>query len=164
VIEPPETVRQSFIDAGWRPGRSVDVPAAVPAGHPARDVLAAFGGLVILEREPEEGWPVIEEFVFGILQTTRYIRVWERLLRSRLVGVARVHSDHAELYMDVTGRCFGRSLMHDAFYFHGESFAEAVEGRLLGRRARPMLRPGQPSVTLYGVPYTADSPELYRYR
>src|SRR5207302_10503693 len=125
---------------------------SVPAGQPARDVLAAFGGLVILEREPEDDWPLIEELVFGVLRPDPSITaVWGQLLRSRLVGIARVHADHAELYMDSAGRCFGRSLMHDAFYFRGDSFAEAAEGILLGKRARPMLRPGQSSVTLYGV-------------
>ncbi len=59
TIEPPEMVRQSFVDAGWHPGRLVAVPTTVPVDHPARDVLAAFGGLIIPEREPEKGWPVI---------------------------------------------------------------------------------------------------------
>lgn len=165
MIEPPEVVRQWFIEVGWHPGRSVDVPTSVPADHPAREVLAAFSGLVIPEREPEDDWPMIEELAFGALAPEPRVTVsWGRLLRSRLVGIARVHSDHGELYMDAAGRCFGRSLVHDAFYFHGESFAEAVENILLGRRARPMLRPGQPSVTLYGVRFTAASPEVYRYQ
>ena len=155
---------QEFIDAGWHPGRTVEVPTSIPTDHPARDVVAEFGGLVIPEREPEDGWPMIEELVFGALAPDRSITgVWGRLLHSRLIGIAGVHSDHAELYMDAAGRCFGRSLMHDAFYFHGESFGDAVEGIMLGRRARPMLRPGQGSVILYGEPFTAESREVYRY-
>src|SRR5258706_11223449 len=99
---------QDFIDAGWHPGRSVQVPANVPTDHPTRDVLAELGGLVIPEREPEDGWPVIEELVFGALPPDRPITtVWGRLLRARLVGIARVPSDHAELYMDAAGRCLG---------------------------------------------------------
>lgn len=160
----PPAVRQWFLDAGWYPGRCVRVPRAVPRGHPAHAVLAAFGGLILPEREPEAGWPVIEELVFAALTRDPTITgVWGRLLRSTLVGIARVHSDHAELYMDATGRCFGRSLMHDAFYYHGASFEETIEGFYEGRRSRPMLRPGQSSVTLYGLRFTAESPELYRY-
>jgi hypothetical protein len=86
------------------------------------------------------------------------------MTRTELVGIAGVNNDHGELYVDALGRCFGASCVHDAFFFYGESFAEAVEGILLGRRARPMLRPDQPFVTLYGEKFTAESPEVYRYR
>jgi hypothetical protein len=164
MIQLPDSVQQDFVAAGWHPGRQVEVSAEVPAGHPAWEILKAFGGLVIPEREPEPGWPVIEEFVFGLLTPVpAIISDWERFLHSRLVGIAEVHSGHAELYIDATGRCFGLSLMHDAFYFHGSSFVDAVEGLLTRRRSRPMLRPGQSSVMLYGERYTATSPELYRY-
>jgi len=164
MVELPESVRQDFVVAGWYPGRAVEVPPEVPASHPAWEVLREFGALVIPEREPEPGWPVIEEFVFGMLApVSPIISDWERFLHSCLVGIASVHSDHAEMYIDTTGRCFGLSLMHDAFYFHGETFADAVEGMLTRRRSRPMLRPGQSSVMLYGERYTATSPELYRY-
>ena len=90
--------------------------------------------------------------------------VWGGLLGLRLVGIADVHNAHAELYVAADGRCFESSCIHPAFYFRGASFAEAVEGMLLGQRARPMLRPGQESVTLYGERFTENSPELYRYR
>jgi hypothetical protein len=166
VVEPPEAVRHGFLDAGWHPGRAVAVPASVPAGHPARDVLAAFGGLVLRERDPEPGgdWPPIEELAFRALPPCPAVTdVWGRLLGTRLVGIAGVHNEHAALYIDAAGRCFGASNIHDAFFYHGESFAEAVEGILLGRRACPMLRPDQASVTLYGERFTTDSPEAYRY-
>jgi hypothetical protein len=58
---------------------------------------------------------------------------------------------------------FGRSCIHDAFWLARESFAEAAERSLFGRRVRPLLRPDQSSVTLYGHLFTADSPQLYRY-
>lgn len=164
-MEPPDAVRQSFLDAGWYPGRAVPVPDSVPCDHPAWDVLAAFGGLVILERELDPDWPPIEELVFRTLHPCPSItEVWGGLLGSRLVGVADVHNAHGELYLAADGRCFGSSSIHPAFYFEGESFAQAVQGVLLGRRAQPMLRPGQESVTLYGERFTANSPELYRYR
>jgi hypothetical protein len=85
------------------------------------------------------------------------------LLGTRLVGIADMHHGHGELYVATDGRCFGRSCMHDAFYFEGASFAEAAEWAMLGRRSRPLLRPEQQSVTLYGIRFAADSPVVYRY-
>jgi hypothetical protein len=166
MVELPDTVRQYFLDAGWYPGRIVPVPASVPRDHPAWAVLAAFGGLKILEREPDPDpdWPPIEELVFRELHRCPAVTdVWGGLLGTRLVGIADVHNAHAELYLAADDRCFELSLMHDAFCYLGPSFAVAVEGMLLGQRARPMLRPDQPSVTLYGEQFTPDSPELYRY-
>lgn len=167
MVEPPETVRQSFLDAGWYPGRSVPVPATVPRDHPAWAVLAAFAGLTVLERDPEPDpeWSPIEELVFRPLHPCPAVtEVWGGLLGTRLVGIAEVHNAHGELYLAADDRCFGSSRIHPAFYFYGQSFAEAVAGMLLGRRARPMLQPGQEYVKLYGERFTADSPELYRYR
>ncbi len=167
MLEPPDTVRQWFVDAGWQPGRVVAVSPSVPPDHPAWEILAAFGGLVILERDPEPDpdWPPIEELVFRELHPCPAItEVWGRLLGTQLIGIAGVHNDHAELYIATDGRCFGASCMHDAVYYRGESFGDAIEGILLRRRARPMLRPDQMTVTLYGERFTPDSPELYRYR
>ena len=89
---------------------------------------------------------------------------WAGLLGTRLVGVADMHHGHGELYVAADGRCFGRSCVHDAFYFEGATFAEAAERAMLGRRSQPLLRPDQSSVTLYGIRFTTDSPEVYRYR
>jgi hypothetical protein len=36
-----------------------------------------------------------------------------------------------------------------------------MEGLLLGRRARPMLRPDQETVDLYGETFTANHPSVY---
>jgi hypothetical protein len=168
MVEPPEAVRQSFLDAGWFLGRSVPVAASVPRDHPAWAVLAVFGGLTILEREPEPdpNWPPKEELVFRALYPCPPVTdVWGGLLGSRLVGIADVHNAHAELYLAADGRCFeSHCIGHPAFYYRGASLADAVEGLLLGRRARPMLKPDQESVSLYGEQFTADSPGLYRYR
>jgi hypothetical protein len=67
------------------------------------------------------------------------------------------------LYIDTLGRCYGLSTIHDAFYFEGASLFEAVERLLTGKRCKPMLRPEQEFVHLYGRVYTADSPETYKY-
>ena len=103
--------------------------------------------------------------VFSHLQTDDPIlRVWEELLATQLVGVAEFCHAHGELYVDGDGRCFGQSCVHDAFYFEGASFAEAAERLLLGRQPRPMLRPDQQSVDVCGIRYTADYPEVHRYK
>jgi hypothetical protein len=38
---------------------------------------------------------------------------------ARLIGIAGVHNDHAELYIASDGRCFGSSNRHPAGYYHG---------------------------------------------
>jgi hypothetical protein len=165
MIELPESVRPLFIAAGWRQWRRVAVPSSVPAEHPAAAILAALGGLTVYpdRKLGEECAP--DDLAFQFLEPDEsIIEVWGGLLSTRLVGVAEVHGSHGELYVAADGRCFGRSLMHDAFYYEGASFAEAVERSLLGKRSRPMLRPDQSSVTLYGIHFTTDSPEVYRYR
>lgn len=86
---------------------------------------------------------------------------WESLLQTTLVGVGKVDHGHGEFYVASDGRCFGLSCVHDAFYFYGDSFKKYRLMMLLGKRARPMLRPEQPSVTLYGIAYTRESPETY---
>lgn len=65
--------------------------------------------------------------------------------------------------MDAGGACYGLSLVHDAFSLSGHTFGEAVERLLLGRRARPMLRPGQASVHFYGEVFMAGHPGIYRH-
>lgn len=165
MVELPESVRQRFVIAGWHPGRRVPVSAAMPTDHPAAAILAAFGGLTVpSDREAgEECAP--DDLAFGELFLDESItEVWAGLLGTRLVGVAKVHHDHGQLYVAANGRCFSRSCVHDAFYFEGASFAEAIQRHLFGRRSRPLLRPDQASVTLYGIRFTADSSEVYSYR
>lgn len=165
MVDLPESVRLRFIAAGWYPSRRVAVSSAVPADHSAAAILAALGGLTVTpDREVgEECAP--DDLAFRELWPDESITVaWAKLLGTELVGVADMHRGHGELYVAADGRCFGRSCIHDAFYFEGASFAEAAEGSMLGRRARPLLRPDQMSVTLYGVRFTADSAEVYKYK
>lgn len=153
-----------FVAAGWHPGRRVAVPSTVPADHVAASILAEFGGLIVNPylRAGEECAPSNITFqTHG--RDDAATGVWGALLRTVLVGIAEVHNGHGELYVAADGRCFGRSLIHDAFYFEGASFPIAAERMLLGRRAKPMLRPDQSVVTLYGFQYTPGSPETYRY-
>jgi len=166
MLEPPESVRSQFIEAGWNPGRLVAVSPSVPAGHPAALLLGQFGGLTVGRCRAGEQCAT-NDLAFQLLTPEPddpKLAKWGELLGTRLVGVAEVHRAHGELYVDASGRYFGRSLIHDAFYFEGASFPEAMERLLLGRRSLPMLRPDQQSVTLYGISYTANSREVYRYR
>lgn len=164
MIELPESVRPRFLKAGWFPARRVAVSAAVPNEHPAADILAAFGELTVTpERKAGEECATNDLAFQELFPDESITEVWGKLLGTRLVGIAEVHHGHGELYVAADGRCFGRSCIHDAFYFEGASFAEAAERAMFGRRARPLLRPDQSSVTLYGIEFTADSPELYRY-
>jgi hypothetical protein len=166
MVELPESVRPLFVAARWHPGRRVEVSPAVPANHPAAGILAEFGGLTVAPPEDAAGEECgLDDLVFR--QSHRADSVadrWENLLGTRLISVADIHHGHAAWYVAADRRVFGRSYIHDAFWLAGRSFGEAVERSLLGRRVRPMLRPDQSSVTLYGIRFTADSPELYRYR
>jgi hypothetical protein len=166
VVEVPESVRPLFVAAGWHPGRRMAVPPTVPADHPAAVVLAEFGGLTVARPEDDEGEEcALDNLAFGPLYPDPSILDgWAGLLGTRLVGIADIHHGHGEWYAAADGRVFGRSCIHDAFWLAGTSFADATERSLFGRRVQPMLRPDQPSVVLYGVRFTADSPSVYRYR
>ena len=162
--EPPLRVRHLFERAGWTFGRCVAVPHDVPAAHPAREILASFSGLTVTPDEVRGEECARADLAFSYYpDRSKSAPAWESLLRTRLVSIADVHHGHGELYVAADGRCFGASLVHDAFYFEGASISEAVERNLLGRRSRPMLRPEQSEIHLYGITYTRASPELYRY-
>lgn len=153
-----------FLAAGWKPGRKIEVFPPIPREHPAEDILSEFGGLRVGQAGSGLECATSDVAFCHLPPCEIVVGVWGRLLRTRLVGVAQVHNDHAELYLDESGRYFGASQMHDAFYFEGASFGEAMERLLLGRRSRPMLRPDQETITLYGETFTADDPAVYKYR
>lgn len=167
MISLSEELQSWFVPAGWFCGRKVPIAADIPTGHPAAEVLATFGGLVVL-------WPSDpgapdevpgDAMAFRRLAPNRpLIEEWEARLGTELIGVADVDSLHGELYVASDGRCFGRSHVHPAFYYHGETYEEAFRSILLKEpRARPMLAPDQTSVRLYGIEFTVGSAELYRY-
>ena len=164
LVEPPISVRPLFVIAGWHPGRHVPVPASV-CDHPAVAILASFAGLTVLPEQTSGQQCATSDLAFDWLDPEDIPppAEWEVLLGSRLVGVAAVQPGHGSLFIAANGHCFGSSHVHDAFYFEGATFADAVEGLLLGRCARPMLRPDQASVMLYGITYTRSSPEVYPY-
>ncbi|WP_315836214.1 SUKH-3 domain-containing protein [Bradyrhizobium prioriisuperbiae] len=153
MIEVPASARPLFVAAGWRPGRRTAAAPDVRHDHPAAAVLAELGGLLVGHLTFQPLPP--DDLIFD---------VWEKLLSTQLVGVAETRHGYAGLYMDSSGRCFGHTIVDDGFYFEGASFGEAIEGLLLGRRSRPMLRPEQSTVWCYGEEIRADDPRVYRYR
>jgi hypothetical protein len=163
VIVIPSTVRPLFVAAGWHPGRAVRTSSTIPSDHPAAAILTQFGGLKVGTTGPGEECAK-GDVAFQELPPEEVTRdLWARLLRAELIGIAEVHNAHGELYVDRTGRCYCASAIHDVFSFEGESFNEAIERVLLGRRSRPMLRPDQEVVRWYGKEIRADDPRVYKW-
>lgn len=160
----PDNVRPLFIAAGWHPARRVRVSTSISIDHPAHTILSAFGGLHVKpDREAGEECGPDDLHFQECARDESYEDVWDALLGTRLIGVALVHQGHGQMYVADDGRCFGSSFVHEAFWFAGQTFGDAVERCLLGRRSQPMLAPNQASVRLYGIEYTRDSLELYRH-
>ena len=155
---PPETVLDLFRRAGWYPERQVG--AFLHDEHPGYVALSQFEGLHVGSTGTGEVCAK-SDIQFVLLPKDPQVESWERFLDSALVGVGEVHHAHGELWVSQDGRFFGRSAVHDAFYFEGDGFDEAMERLLLGRRSQPMLHPKQKSVTLYGVEYRRGHPDLY---
>jgi hypothetical protein len=151
-----------FVNAGWYPGRQRSVPPNLPPDHPAYAVLRSFDGLAI----GSTGAGIecaTSDIRFCPIEPDDEIITWNKLLGETLFGIAEFHHAHSELFIDTAGRCYGRSCVHDAFCFEGKTLFEAVERLLLGMRSRPMLRPDQVSLVLYGNTYNLESPEVYKY-
>ena len=152
-----------FVAAGWSPTRRVAVPRQVLVGHPAYDVLAEFGGLRVGHVGSGEECASSDVSFHQVPEGNSLVQAWSRLLQTQLEGVAEVHNAHGELYMDSTGRVFEVSLIDDAFCFVGSSFTEAIERLLLGRRCRPVLKPGERRTSIYGETIVSDDPRVYRF-
>ncbi len=164
-MEIPKKLQPMFLEAGWHPQRYVAPPHGqqVEDDHPSTNILTSLSGLHI--NAAKEGLYCATsdiDFEWVVDSDMSDVRQWEHLLSTRLVGVAAVLEDLGALYVATDRRCFVEEYISPTFSYRG-SFAEAVEGLLLGRRARPMLRPDEDEVTLYGDTFTRASPELYRY-
>ena len=162
MLEIPTTVRPLFITAGWYPSRTVRQLSSIPPDHPAAAILTQLGGLQVGTAGPGQECAT-SDVAFRELPSNSTRDLWTRLLRTELIGIAEVHNAHGELYIDREGRCYGASQIHDAFWFEGSSFNEAIERMLLGRRSRPMLRPDQSVVRMYGETIRADDPRVYKW-
>jgi hypothetical protein len=126
-------------------------------------VLAQFSGLTVGRCGAGEECARSDIRFCPVGPSEPEISTWSGLLGTALIGIAEYHHAHGELYIDSQGRVFSLSLIHDAFSFEGDTFDEAVERLLLGRRARPMFRPDQESVMLYGERYRHEHPSVYHY-
>lgn len=132
--------------------RRTSFPDWIPADHPARAVLTRKEG----KRRGRVQYRLLDRDEYS-----SDIAIWESLLGTRLIGIGDVDHGHEELYIASDGRCFGESAVHDAFYYHADSLFQFQLMQLFGRRSRPMLRPDQKSVDLYGITFTRESPEVY---
>jgi hypothetical protein len=165
TLVPPDLLTY-FRRAGWRPSRRValqkSVAAQIPEDRPAFPILSAFSGITVGKCGVGEECAT-SDVAFGFIECGHEADVWSGLLGTVLVGIATVHHNHGDLFVDSSGRFFSISAVHDATCYEGASFGEAMRGLLRGIRCRPMLRPDQQSVTLYGFEFTANSPEVYDY-
>lgn len=172
-MTPPEFCIAHFLEAGWYSGREMPVETAVPRNHPAFEILQSFGGLVV--QPAKKGVQcATNDIGFQYLPCDEppispgclwdgncEIQCWEQILNTRLVSVGWVHRGHGELYVARDGRCFGKSQVHDAFYFEGDDFAVAMTTLLLGYRSRPLLNPEQSEVRLYGETFQNGDARIY---
>jgi len=150
-------------ESGWHRDRRVEVASVVPKAHPAHAVLESLDGLSLYQtRDSGSNADPICEIRFTPLDfEATDIHGWSQTLRTELIGIGGGHNDHEQVFVDSAGRIFAASLIHDAFYFRGDSINDYLLGLMSGRRARPMLRPSQTTVMLYGVQYSRDDPEVY---
>jgi hypothetical protein len=153
-----------FERAGWLPGRHVDVLVDAPPDHPAYSLLAELSGISLVR----PGFRIVEVDFQPVSMAAGRVAAWAAALRTHMAGIAETHDAQGELYMTGAGHVIGCSLVHDAFWLQGRTFAEAMERLWSGERSRPMLLPGQQEAILYGISFrrgdseilTPDSPEL----
>lgn len=165
-IEIPESVHPLFQAAGWPRAAAQSIPSFVPDNHPAAAILRVFGGLTVGQCGAGEECASGDIILGGNddLQDDDTLLEWQGILATTLILIGETHHSHGALLMDMTGACYGMSFIHDAFWFEGASFGAAVERILLGRKGKPMLRPEQSSISVYGETITADHPDVHRYR
>ena len=89
---------------------------------------------------------------------------WEKAMNTKLISIAHVHHQHGELFIAENGFCFGRSYIHDAMWLEGETFSITMKTLLAGYRVKPMLRPDQAVVSVYGVEYNNESAGVFEWK
>ncbi len=150
-----------FKQAGWFPGRNMQLTDAAPSGHPAFAILSAFAGLSVEDSGRGETAAASDVHFTEMMDDLEEALELERLLDDRLLAIAEIHRAHAQLYIAQSGRCFGVSIIHRAIWLVGETFEEAIIALLSGKRPQPILLPGQSSVTLHGDIYRDGHSDLY---
>lgn len=152
--------RPYFELAGFQLPRNVAVHPAVPCDHPAYSLLARLGGIHIGLGPDNEILDEIRNDV--VFEYYRYVGEWERLLDTKLIGVAETHQRHGLLVVAEDERFFTISGMHDAMGFVGCGFSDAMDNLLFAQSA-PMIRPDQEFVKWYGIKYRHGDPGRYSY-
>ena len=171
-------VHSALLQADWTPARQVPVDLELKRrlaeqacpDHPALAALAQLGGLQVGDCGAGAECATSDlHFVWladcetdDEVETLR-AGVWQQLLHTRLVGIAHVHRGHADLLMASDGRCFGMSQVHDAFWLEGMNLAEALQNFVLGLRCRPMLRPDEVEVEMWGERFSRGHPLVYDF-
>lgn len=164
-MEFTDDVAHDLTAGGWYAARQVTSAEAHFVGqtpHPAVWALANLDGLQVGSKGAGKEC-ARSEVTFKFIETSEYVLVWARRLNTRLVGLAEVDHGYGELYMDAHGRCFVYECVGGTLTFAGETLECALRVVLFGLRTRPMLAPGEYSVTQYGRLYQRTDPEIYHW-
>lgn len=152
----PAAMATLFERAGWFPGRQVFARVDAPPGHPARLLLAELSGIALVR--PQSG--IVEIDFQPVSMAAGRVVAWAAALGTHLAGIAETHDAQGELYMTGGGHVIGCSLVDDAFWLEGRTFAEAMERIWSGGRLRPMLLPSQQEVIHDGIAYRRGHPDI----
>ena len=136
LIDFPETLRPLFLAAGWPVTHTVLLPDFVPPEHPATALLKQLAGLQVGTCDTGEECAT-SDMVIGTyehLHGDEDFLAWQQRLGSTLVSIAEIHHGHGALLMDEQGRCYLLSIVHDALWLQGQTFVQAVETLVFGRK------------------------------
>ena len=162
-------IEPAFVRAGWQVGRSVSVPLSefCDAGifPAAASLLEEFHGLHVIP-ETRAGLECGTSDVHFDPRLSEdqddMARRWMPIIKSRLFPMGEAGRGYLMLFVDEGGRVFETDAPSGGFCLVGESFSEAMETLLLGRRLRPLLLPGAEGILHYGHWIPANDARIYR--
>ncbi len=161
---PPIQFIAAFEAAGWNSARRIAVHDAVPSNHPAHELLACFGGLHVF---PESNTGVecgTSDVDFQFVEHRWYdIGEWEKLLETRLCGVALASETYEQIWLAADERVFAINDVTDGFSFVGANIVDAIGNLLSGIRHRPLLPPGKTGTIIYGETMLVGDPRVYEW-
>ncbi|MEP5937278.1 MAG: SUKH-3 domain-containing protein [Erythrobacter sp.] len=149
-------IEPDFKKGGWYLNRTVTVPGQIPRGHPAYNVMEAFGGLKIGHSGTGEECACSDIEFDGCSDEDEDIEAWQALLMTKFVGLGTSHHGHEQLWLDGEARLFSSCLVAPGVLFLGDSFSEGIEKLLRGRRGQPMLLSPEEKVMAWGEWFTRD--------
>lgn len=164
IMQPPIQFIAAFEAAGWSNTRHVAVHDAVPVDHPARELLASFGGLHVFPKSDSgiECGTSDVDFQF-VDHRWHVIDEWEKLLAVRLCGVALASKTYEQIWLAADGRVFASNDVTDDFSFVGAEINDAIGNLLSGIRHRPLLLPGETRTMIYGETMLSGDPRIYEW-